>query len=113
MAELRTLTKENDKIRILAISVDPPERSKALAQKIASDGKGPITFTLLSDPDHKVIDSYRLHDPAYDGEKVEGIPYPAVYVIDKEGRVAWAKVESNYRKRPSIAEIRAAVNALP
>ena len=67
---------------------------------------------MLSDPDHKVIDRYGLHDPTYDGSKFDGIPHPAVYVIDKEGRVAWSKVESDYKIRPSNADILAAIAGL-
>ena len=99
-------------MRLFAISVDPPEVSKELAQKIAADGRGEITFSLLSDPDHRTIDAYRLHDPAYDDGKFAGIPHPAVYVINKNGVVAWAKVESDYRQRPTNDDIRAALDAL-
>jgi hypothetical protein len=35
-----------------------------------------------------------------------------VIVIDKNGRVAWAKVESDYKVRPSNADIRAALQLL-
>lgn len=112
MAELRTLLKKDENVKLFAISVDPPQVSKELAVKLAADKRGEIDFPLLSDPDHRTIDTYGLHDPAYDGEKLAGIPHPAVYVIDKQGIVAWAKVESNYRERPSNAEIRAAINAL-
>jgi peroxiredoxin len=53
-----------------------------------------------------------LRDPAYQGQKVYGIPHPAVYVIDKQLKVAWAKVESNFRERPTTVEIRKALDAL-
>jgi peroxiredoxin len=53
-----------------------------------------------------------LRDPAYEGQKIYGIPHPAVYVIDKSGKVAWVKVESNYRQRPTNQEIRAALNTV-
>ncbi len=96
-----------ENVKLYAISVDPPETSKSFAEKIASDGKGAINFPTLSDPDHKIIDAYGLHDPAYDGQKVEGIPHPAVYVINKQGKVAWAKIESDYKRRPTNEEIRA------
>lgn len=96
-----------------AISVDDAEKSKALAQKIASDGKGKLTFPLLSDPNHQVIDAYGLGDPRYAGQKVAGIPHPAVYVIDKKGKVAWVRIEKDYKQRPTTAEIRAAIDALP
>lgn len=112
MAGLRTLLKKNENIRLFAISVDPPEVSKQFAIKLATDGRGEINFPLLSDPDHRTIDAYGLHDPAYDGDKFAGIPHPAVYVIGMNGIVAWAKVESNYRERPRNEEIRAALDAL-
>ena len=86
--------------------------SKTLAVKIASDGKGAVNFPLLSDPEHKIIDAYGLRDPAYEGQKVYGIPHPAVYVIDKQGTVAWAKIESDYKQRPTNEEIRAALDSL-
>lgn len=99
-------------MKLYAISVDPPDVSKTFAEKIASDGKGLLNFPLLSDPDHKVIDAYGLRDPAYEGQQFYGIPHPAVYVIDKAGSVAWAKIESNYKERPANQEIRAALAAL-
>ena len=112
MAGLRTLLKKDENVRLFAISVDPPDVSKEFAGKLAADGLGEINFPLLSDPEHRTIDAYGLHDPAYDGEKFAGIPHPAVYVIDKNGIVAWAKVESNYRVRPTNDEIRAALDSL-
>lgn len=99
-------------MKLYAISVDSPEVSKDFAKKIASDGKGEVNFPLLSDPEHKIIDAYGLRDPGYEGQKVYGIPHPAVYIIDKTGKVVWAKIESNYRERPANDEIRAALKAL-
>ncbi len=99
-------------MKLFAISVDPPDVSKKFAEKIASDGKGAVNFPILSDPDHKTIDSYGLRDPAYEGQKVYGIPHPAVYVIDKRGKVAWARIESDYKQRPTNEEIRAALESL-
>ena len=112
LAELRSLAKGNEQIRVLAISVDDHETTKKFIEKISSDGNGSVNYTMLSDPDHKVIDKYGLHDPSYDGTKFDGIPHPAVYVIDKAGRVAWSKVESDYKVRPSNADIRAALESL-
>jgi len=86
--------------------------SKNFAEKIASDGKGAVTFPILSDPEHKIIDAYGLRDPAYEGQRVDGIPHPAVYVIDKQGKVAWAKIESDYKQRPTNEEIRTALDSL-
>ena len=86
-----------------AISIDSAEQSKALAEKIAADQKGKVTFSLLSDPEHQVIDRYGLRDPRYEEQKLEGIPYAAVYVIDKMGKVAWARVENDYKQRPTTS----------
>ena len=112
MAALRILLKKDENVRLYAISVDPPDVSKTFAEKIASDGKGELKFPILSDPEHRIIDAYGLRDPAYEGQKIYGIPHPAVYLIDKTGRVVWSKIESNYRERPANDEIRAALDAL-
>jgi peroxiredoxin len=104
--------KKDENVKLYAISVDPTDVSKDFAKKIATDGKGEVNFPILSDPDHKIIDTYGLRDPAYEGQKVYGIPHPAIYVIDKQLKVAWAKVESNFRERPTTEEIRKALDAL-
>lgn len=112
MAELRSLLKDNESAKLYAVSVDSPEESRKFAEKIASDGKGEVSFAILSDAGSRTIDSYGLRDPAYAGQSREGIPHPAVYVLDETGRVVWARVESDYRKRPTVEEIRAALDAL-
>ena len=104
--------KTGENVKLYALSVDPPDVSRTFAEKLGSDGKGAINFSILSDPDHKVIDAYGLRDPAYEKEKIYGIPHPAVYVIDKNGKIVWAKVESDYRKRPTNGEIRIALDVL-
>ena len=112
MAGLRTFLKHGENVKLFAISVDPPDVSKNFADKIAADGKGALSFPILSDPEHKVIDAYGLRDPAYEGQKVYGIPHPAVYVIDTQGKVAWARIESDYKQRPTNEEIRAVLESL-
>ena len=103
---------KDEAVRLYAVSANTPAESREFAEKIAADGRGSITFPLLSDPGHRVIDGYGLRDPAYTKQKFDGIPYPTVYVIDKAGRVAWAKVHHDYKQRPSNQEIRAALDAL-
>lgn len=100
-------------MRLYAISPDGPEQSRAFIEKIEADGRGKVTFPLLSDPKSEVIDRYALRDPAYAGQTIEGVPHPAVFVLDREGRVRWSKIETDYRQRPSNAEIRAAADAVP
>lgn len=112
MAALRTLLKPNEAVKLYAISIDPPEVSKDFAQKLASDGHGAINYPILSDAGSKTIDAYGIRDPTYAGQQFDGIPHPAVFVIDQMGKVAWARVESGYRERPANDLIRNALNAL-
>lgn len=109
---MRSLLKKDEKISLYAISVDDAEKSTQLAAKIAKDGKGEVNFPLLSDPGHKTIDAYGLFDTAYIGQGIEGIPHPAIYILDKNRKILWAKVESDYRKRPTNEEIRAELDKL-
>ena len=111
-AELRTLLRPNEQVSVLAVSIDAHEQSKEFSNKIAADGKGPLTFAMLSDPGHRTIDLYGLQDPQYLKLKLEGIPYPTTYVIDRTGRIAWTRLDRNYRERPPTAEVRAAIDAL-
>ena len=112
MAELRSLVKREPQVRIYAISVDSPAQAKQFAEKISADGKGEINFPILSDTGHRVIDAYGIRDPDYNGQKFEGIPHPTVYLIDKNGRVAWAKIEADYKERPNNDEVDSALKNL-
>jgi peroxiredoxin len=109
---LRTLLKPGEAVALWGISVDSHEDSKGFSEKIASDGKGPISFPLLSDPQHQVIDAYGIEDPRYFKMRREGIPYPSTYVIDKSGKIAWVRIDHNTTIRPPNSEIRAALDAL-
>lgn len=112
MAELRTLKQKGDKFQILAISIDPATRSKELRAKIAKDGKGEVNFPLLSDPGGKTINAYGLYDPAYANQQVDGIPKASVVILDKNRKVVWTRIESNYRYRPPNEEIKVELGKL-
>ncbi len=111
LSELRALIQPGEHVNLYAVSVDPVEKSKALAAKIASDGKGAMNYQLLSDPNHAIIDAWGVHDPAYDGKQFDGIPHPAIFILDTKGRIAWSKIEPDYKKRPTNADLRAALDA--
>ena len=111
MVGLRDLARAFGEVRIFAISRDRPDESQELATKIAKDGRGPLTVSLLSDPHSANIDRYGLRDPAYAGQKNDGVPRPSVFVLDQHGRIRWLKIESDYRVRPSNEEIAAALDA--
>ena len=109
MAGFRELVASHPNINLLAISVDAPEKSRTVAEKIAADGKGAVTFRLLHDEGSKTIDAYGLRDPAYEGQSTAGIPHPAVFILDSSRRVVWRRIETDYRLRPTNDEIAAAI----
>lgn len=94
------------------ISVDSAADSRGFSETIARDGKGALTFPLLSDAGHRVIDAYGLQDARYLKQSSEGIPYPTTCVIDKTGKIAWMRIDRDHTVRPPNSEIRAAIDAL-
>ena len=84
---------------MLAISVDPPDKSRDLASKLN------LPFQVLSDPEHSVIDSYAVYDAA--GK----IAAPASFVIDKNQTVRWSYVGKDNTDRPADDDILTAVRA--
>ena len=107
MVGLRDLARAFPDVRFFAISPDPTDKSSELAQKIAADGRGPLGFPLLLDARSKVIDRYRLRDPAY----TNGVPHPTVLILDQNGTIRWMKIESDYRERPTNEEVATALDS--
>lgn len=79
--ELRNSESElkKHKIVVLGISADPVKSLKKFEEKEK------LNFTLLSDPDHKVIDSYGCWGPKkFMGREFDGI-HRQSFLIDKNG----------------------------
>lgn len=112
MAGLRTLLKPGEAVALWAISVDSAADSLKFSSTIAKDGKGGLSFPLLSDAGHRVIDAYGLQDPRYRKQSKAGIPYPTTLVIDKTGKIAWMRLDHDTTQRPSNSEVRAALSRL-
>lgn len=111
MVGLHDLARAYKDVRFYGISRDSNEQSRGLARKIAADGRGELGFPLLSDSGSRVIDRYGLRDPEYAGTKTDGVPHPSVFVLDRDGRVRWERIESDYRERPSNEEVAAALDS--
>lgn len=78
---------------MVAISVDKPEKSRELAASLK------ISFPLLSDVDHKVIDAYDIYN-------AQGkISKPATFVLDGKGVVHWSFFKEDYKERPFVQVI--------
>ena len=82
-------------IRVVGISVDPPDINQRQSQKVG------YTFPLLSDPQAKAIRRYDvLHRGA--GPKGSDIARPAEFLIDSNRIVRWVNLTDNIavRARP-------------
>lgn len=97
----------NDKhwsqVTLLAVSVDKSSDSRALVEWARVQ-----SVVFLEDRDHRVIDRYGLLDYTLWAP----VPYPATYVIDREGVVRWRFVEKNFRIRASPEDVFCALQKL-
>lgn len=90
------------------MSVDSHDDSKKFVEKLKERFAGDLDFPLLEDRGHKVINRYGIFNPSS-----KGWPHPATYVIDTKGVVRWRVVETDYKKRPTNAQILEAIRRLP
>ncbi|MER6953430.1 peroxiredoxin-like family protein [Streptomyces sp. NPDC000618] len=125
---LRHLQQHHDAItargaRLVAVSPQVPDESLSLTEKHQ------LAFSVLSDVGSDTAKQYGLafdlpDDLAavydrlgFDLQRVNGghprtLPLPATYVIDREGVIRWAFVDTDYTKRAEPADILAALDAL-
>jgi peroxiredoxin len=82
---------------LIALSVDSVDDSKALSERES------LSMPILSDPDRAITKAFGLDDPANE------ISWPAVYVLARDGTVAWRVVLEGYKERPPADDILAAV----
>jgi peroxiredoxin len=92
-------------VRLVAISVDPPEVSHDLANK-----RG-YTFPILSDPDAAVIRRYHLLHPR-GGPEEHDIARPAEFLVDSAKVVRWTNFTEDVRVRARADEMLAAARDL-
>jgi len=81
-----------------------------MVERVTKESGAPPGFPLLADVDHRVIDRYGLLNP----ELFRGrtVPHPAVFVIDRSGRVRWKFANTNARIRAENADILEALRQL-
>lgn len=77
------------------------EQNKDLATELR------LVFPLLSDRDLNALRAWGVAD------EENGIAWPALYVVDQSGRIAWRSLAETYKKRPAAAEVLSALDALP
>ncbi len=91
---------------LLAVSVDPPETSAALKERLEAD------FTFVSDQDGALLDALNIR---HRGGRQDGadIAYPTTVLVDASGLVRWSYQSDTYRERPRPETIFAAIESLP
>jgi len=90
-------------VRVVGISVDPPDVNKRHSQKLG------YTFPLLSDPDAKVIRRYDVLHPGA-GPKGADIARPAEFLLDSDGIVRWVNLTDNIAVRARPGQVLEALN---
>lgn len=99
LVQLRSWAKKLavDGVDLVAISADPPEDAKRMADKLG------IEYPVLSDPYAQVIDAYGVRMRDMD------IAVPTTFVLDGEGRVVWRRQSDTQFDRPSLQSMKKAV----
>jgi peroxiredoxin len=93
-------------IRLVGISVDPPDVNKRQSQKLG------YAFPLLSDTNAKVIRRYDLLHPSA-GPKGADIARPAEFLLDSNGIVRWGNLTENIAVRARPEQVLDAASQLP
>ena len=92
-------------IRVVGISVDPPEANRRQSQKLG------YTFPLLSDPKTQIIRRYDVLHPGA-GPKGADIARPAEFILDSNGVVRWVNLTENIAVRARPEQVLEALNQL-
>jgi peroxiredoxin len=92
-------------IRVVGISVDPPEINRRQSQKLG------YTFPLLSDPKTEVIRRYDVLHPGA-GPKSADIARPAEFLIDSSRIVRWVNLTENIAVRARPEQVLSAFNQI-
>jgi peroxiredoxin len=69
-----------------------------------------LPFPILADPDQAVIRSWGLFN--HDDPQHRAIPYPASYVVGKNGRIHYAHLGLITRDRPTPGQLLAALKTV-
>lgn len=88
-------------IAVFAVSYDTVEALGAFA------GEFEITYSLLSDPEHRAIEATGILNTLISPEETAfyGIPFPGVYVVGTDGRIEEKLFYQHYSTRPSAATV--------
>ncbi len=92
--------------QVMGISVDTPFAQKAWAEQHG------LTFTLLSDFNRQAVRAFGVEDPNFAKGVLPGVAKRSVFILDKEGKVAYRWVSDDPTVEPNYEEVQEAVRAL-
>ncbi|MEE9281385.1 MAG: redoxin domain-containing protein [Myxococcota bacterium] len=92
-------------VELLAVSVDPPETSAALKERLQSD------FTFLCDERGALLDALGIR---HRGGRADGgdIAFPTTILVDADGIVRWTYQSETYRQRDRPEDVFRALDQL-
>jgi len=110
---------DNAGARLVVLTPELPEKAKETAEAndldIVSlydkDNAIAKKYGILFQLPESVLSFYREKLPEYNGNDVMELPLSATYVIDKSGKITFAFLDANYKKRAEPADVIEAVKA--
>lgn len=94
--------------KLAAVSYDPTDVLTQFTDKWA------IPYPLLSDQGSTTIDAWKLRDVRYKPDSFAwGVPYASIYVISPKGVLKAKLAEEDYKTRPPLSAVLAAIDGLP
>lgn len=103
--DLKSLKKGG--VQLVAVSYDEEDVLAKFSKKLK------IGYALLSDPDSKTIEAYGIRNKQAKGSRIDGVPYPGTFLIDRDGTVREKLFYEGFRNRHHGKDILAAVKKLP
>jgi len=80
---------------VVAVAVDPPERSEAVRRQLE------LPFAILCEVGRKIVHEWGVFEP----EQMGGIAKPAVFIVDRTGRVKFASVDREAVRVPAATVV--------
>jgi peroxiredoxin len=87
-------------VRVVMVYPGPRDVAQSKANEFVSDKNLPQHFTLLVDPDYQMVGRYSLR---WDAPKETA--YPSTFVMNRSGKITFAKVSDSHGGRSTAAEI--------
>lgn len=92
--------------QVVGISIDSP-----FAQKAFADQHG-LNFTMFSDFNRQAVRAFGIEDPNFANGMLPGVAKRSVFVVGRDGKVAYRWVSDNPGVEPNYDEVAAAVQKL-